>query len=104
MPKVSASSLVLTLAAGWISGIAVANQSLVLFPGQTATVSIPSVTPFTTLGSSRLEFRLNRRVTPATNARIFDHPGFTVLLAPNGEICAVTYFDSMPDYGNIMCA
>ncbi len=98
------SPLCLLLAAGWTCGCSFANESLVLSPGVTAAVSIPAISPFTSLGSTRLEMRINHRITPTANTDIFQHSGFTVLLAPNGEICAVNYIDSTPAYGNMMCA
>lgn len=83
---------------------AIANQSLVLFPGVTAQMTVPAAAPFTTLGATRLELRLNRRATPTSNAFIFDHPALKVMLQPNGEICAIEYMDPMPGWGNMMCA
>ena len=82
----------------------VANQSLVLLPGETAKITIPAVAPLTTLGDTRLELRVNYHAAPKSASTIFQHSGFTVLLYPSGEICGLDYIDSMPDYGNQMCA
>ena len=81
-----------------------ASESLVLLPGSTASISVPAVTPFTTLGNTRLELRINRRTTPSAQTPVLQLPGWSVQLLPNGEVCGLEYIDSMPDRGNMMCA
>ena len=85
-------------------------QSLVLSPGASLKITVPALPPFTTLSSTRVEYRLHSWTTPAKYSTLFtlgNSPGSPFLnfvLAPTNEICVEDLVDSAPQYGNWMCA
>jgi hypothetical protein len=83
---------------------AFANESVVITPGMVSTLQVPAVAPFTTLGSTRLEFRLTQWVMPAYSATVFRNTGFSVQLRSSGELCAADIIDAPGAYDRWMCA
>ena len=85
-------------------------QSLEVIPGKTLKVSIPSSAPFTTLGDTRLEFRLHNWSTPAAASTILalggsaGSPLVSVELTPMNELCGLEWADDLSVNGNRMCA
>ena len=85
-------------------------QSLDVAPGRTLKVSIPASSPFTTLGDTRLEFRLHNWSTPAKASTILalggaaGAPLFSVELTPGNELCGLEGADDLSLNGNRMCA
>ena len=81
-----------------------AVQSLKLSPGVTGTFTVPSVSPFPTMGSSRVEMRIHDFTIPTQNTLLFETPVLRIELRPAGELCAQDTLDGMYSYGNYMCA
>jgi len=92
---------VCALAAAWP---AAANESLVLLPGTVASFTVPPAAPFPALGATRLEFRINSWTAPSSAATLFQNAGFTIQLRSTGELCAADTTDTLPQYGDQMCA
>jgi hypothetical protein len=81
-----------------------AGQSAAFTGTQTGNFTIPSVSPYTTLGSTRLEMRIHDWTTPTTTRVFFTSPGFSLELRSSGEVCAQNRLDALNDYGSFMCA
>src|SRR6185369_14319434 len=87
-----------------------AYSSLTIGPGlNTATMKVPAVTPFTSLGDYRVEFRIHDW-SAASGQRVFSWGStygsglyLEIRLTAVGEICAVNYVDYL-SRGQFACA
>lgn len=87
------------------SSAAFGGQSLVVASNTIGTFTVPAVSPFTSLGSTRLEMRVHNFVFPSSGSQVLMDlgGGIQVQLRASQEICARDLKDSLPDYGDVVC-
>ena len=80
-------------------------QSLNVPQNASATMTVPSVYPFTAMGDYRIAFRLHNWSTPHSGqvTLISFEQKATIVLNAAGQLCGFDWVDTMTGYGNAVC-